>query len=176
MNLVSYNENELPIQDLESIGLAANGQFMLNVNDLKSLLSGRRTAIVELNNLKDENLKVKSISAKISLKPNEAGKTDLLIHPIYRKAITPDFLDDKQAQQLQKGEVASLIKTTNDEKGNKKELLIEYDGETREYIVSDSQKILAPDMINNEFLTPLMVPNLSIQVSTSMEFVLISWH
>jgi hypothetical protein len=159
MNLINYTENELPIQDLETIGLAANGQLLLNVDDLKALLSGRRTSLLELNDLEAENIKIKSIHAKISLRPNEAGQVDLLIHPIYRKAVTPDFLDDNEAQQLQKGEVASLLKITMDNKGNKKELLVEYDAETREYIVSDAEKILAPDMVNNEFLTPAQKEN-----------------
>lgn len=159
MNLISYNENELPIQDLETIGLAANGQLLLNVDDLKALLSGRRTGIMELHDLEAENIKIKSINAKVSLRPNGVGTLDLLIHPIYRKSETPDFLNDNEAQQLQKGEVASLLKITIDDKGNKKELLVEYDADTREYIVSDTEKILAPDMINNEFLTPAQKEN-----------------
>jgi hypothetical protein len=94
------------------------------------------------------------ISTKISLRRNEQGKTDLLIHPIYRKPATPDFFDDSEAEQLEKGEVASLLKVTTDKKGRKKEVLVEYDPETREFIVSDTEKILVPDMLNSEFLTP----------------------
>ncbi|NHA05479.1 DUF4099 domain-containing protein [Mucilaginibacter sp. HC2] len=159
MNLVNFQEDELPIKDLETIGLAAGGQLLLNVDDLKALLSGRRTGLMELHDLEAENIRIKSINAKISLKPNEAGKLDLLIHPVYRKAATPEFLDETEAQQLRKGEVASLLKITVDDRGNKKEMLVEYDPETREYIVSDTDKILAPDMVNNEFLTPAQKEN-----------------
>ena len=113
----------------------------------------------ELHDLEAENIKIKSLNAKISLRPNETGRIDLIIHPIYRNAVTPDFLDDNEARQLQKGEVASLLKTTVDNHGNKKEMLIEYDADTREYIVSDTEKILAPDMVNNEFLTPAQKEN-----------------
>src|SRR6187402_2063228 len=154
MNLVTFHEDNLPIKDLETIGLAAGGQLLLNVDDLKALLSGRRTSLMELHDLEAENIKIKSINAKISLRPNESGKLDLLIHPIYRKAETPDFLNETEAQQLFKGEVANLLKITLDNHGNKKEMLVEYDAETKEYIVSDTEKILAPDMVNNEFLTP----------------------
>ncbi|SDH30169.1 DUF4099 domain-containing protein [Mucilaginibacter gossypii] len=159
MNLINFHEEDLPIKDLETIGLAAGGQLLFNVDDLKALLSGRRTGLLELHDLEAENIKIKSINAKISLQPNDQGKIDLLIHPIYRKALTPDFLDDNEAQKLQKGEVASLLKTTVDNHGNKKEMLIEYDAETKEYIVSDTEKILAPDMVNNEFLTPAQKEN-----------------
>jgi hypothetical protein len=159
MHIVNFDENDLPIEDMETIGLAANGQLLLNVDDLKALLSGRRTGLLELHDLEAENIKIKSINAKISLRHNEQGKVDLLIHPIYRRGTTPDFLDDNEARQLQKGEVENFLKITIDNKGNKKEMLVEYDSETREYIVSDTEKILAPDMVNNEFLTAAQKEN-----------------
>ncbi|MEO6631336.1 MAG: DUF3945 domain-containing protein, partial [Mucilaginibacter sp.] len=87
------------------------------------------------------------------------GKLDLLIHPIYRKAPTPDFLNETEATQLRKGEVASLLKITLDNHGTKKEMLVEYDPETKEYIISDTEKILVPDMVNNEFLTQAQKEN-----------------
>ncbi|MGF7079005.1 DUF4099 domain-containing protein [Mucilaginibacter sp. UYCu711] len=153
MNLISFKENDLPFRELETIGLAAGGQLLLNVNDLKALLSGRRTGLMHLENLEAEGIQIKAIDAKVSLRQNDQGKIDLLIHPIYRKPDTPDFLDDNEAQQLEKGEVENFLKTTTDNKGNKKEILVEYDSETREFIVSDTEKIMAPDMVNNEFLT-----------------------
>ncbi|MFD0764489.1 DUF4099 domain-containing protein [Mucilaginibacter lutimaris] len=154
MDLINFKESELPVKDLETLGLSAGGQLLLNVNDLKALLSGRRTDMLHLENLETESIKIKAIDAKISLHRNEQGKADLLIHPIYRKPATPDFLDDNEAAKLEKGELANLLKVTTDKKGNKKEILVEYDPETREFIVSDTDKILAPDMINSEFLTP----------------------
>lgn len=153
MNLVNFQEKDLPVRDLETIGLAAGGQLLLNVDDLKALLSGRRTGLLELHDLEAENVKIKSLHAKLSLKVNAQGTTDLLIHPIYHRAVTPDLLNDNEAQKLQKGEVASLLKTTEDDYGRKTEMLIEYDPETREFIVSDTEKVLAPDMVNGEFLT-----------------------
>jgi len=159
MHIVHFNENDLPVKDMETIGLAAGGQLLLNVDDLRALLSGRRTGLLELHDLEAENIKIKSLNAKISLKHNEDGKVDLLIHPIYRKAYKPDFLDDNEARQLQKGEIENFLKITVDNKGNKKEMLVEYDADTREYIVSDTEKILAPDMVNNEFLTAAQKEN-----------------
>jgi hypothetical protein len=154
MNLINYNDKKLPMKDLETIGLASGGQLLLNIDDLKALLSGRRTSLLELHNLEAENIKIKSLNAKVSLVTAANGKVDLLIHPVYRKSATPDFLDDHEAQQLQKGEVANLLKITIDDKGNKTEKLVEFDADTSEFIVSDTEKILAPDMVNNEFLTP----------------------
>jgi len=159
MNLLNFREDDLPVKDLETIGLASGGQLLLNVDDLKALLSGRRTGLLELQDLEADNIKIKSINAKISLKPNETGKLDLLIHPIYRNAVRPEFVNEAEAAQLQKGEVGSLLKITLDNHGKRKEMLIEYDPETKEFIVSDTDKILAPDMVNNEFLTPAQKDN-----------------
>jgi len=159
MNLVYFNESQLPFKELETLGLAAGGQLLMNVNDLKALLSGRRTGLMHLENLETENIKIKSIDAKISLRENAQGKTDLLVHPIYRKPSTPDFLDDFEAQQLEKGGKANILKVTTDEDGNKKEIVVEFDPETREFIVSDTSKIMVPDMINNESLTPAQKEN-----------------
>jgi hypothetical protein len=159
MNLIHYKESDLPLKELETIGLAANGQLLLNVNDLKALLSGRRTGLMNLKNLEAENIKIRSLDAKISLFTNEKGRVELLVHPIYKKPVTPDFLEDYEAKELEKGEVASLLKVTRDGKGNKKELLVEYDPDTREFIVSDTEKIMAPDMVNGEYLTAAQKEN-----------------
>lgn len=154
-----YHEDDFPIKDLETIGLAAGGQLLFNVDDLKALLSGRRTSLLELHDLEADNVKIKSINAKISLKPNDKGKMDLLIHPIYRNAEIPNLLTEKEAQQLQKGEVGSLLRITLDNHGKKKEMLVEYDEETKEFMVSDTDKILSPDMVNGEVLTPAQKEN-----------------
>jgi hypothetical protein len=159
MNLISFKEKDLPVSELENIGLASGGQLLLNVDDLKALLSGRRTSLMQLKNLEADGIQIKAMDAKISLRTNREGKTDLLIHPVYRKPATPDFLDDNEATQLEEGEVAHFLKTTTDDKGNKKELLVEFDAETREFIVSDTEKIMAPDMVNSEFLTPAQKEN-----------------
>ena len=59
MNLIYYKESDLPLKELETMGLASNGQLLINVNDLKALLSGRRTGLMHLENLEAENIKIK---------------------------------------------------------------------------------------------------------------------
>jgi hypothetical protein len=154
MDLIRFKESELPMKDLETIGLAAEGRLLLEEADLRALLMGRRTSLLQLENVKNEKIAIRALDAKISLRTTENGNTELLIHPIYHKPPTPDFLDDDEAALLEKGEVANLQKIVNDGKGGKKEMLVEYDPETREFIVSDTDRILAPDMVNSEYLTP----------------------
>jgi hypothetical protein len=159
MNLIYYKESDLPIKDMETIGLAANGQLLLNENDLRALLSGRRTSMMKLKNLEAENIRIDTMDAKISLITNEKGKVELRVHPVFVKPVIPDILEDFEARELERGEIANLLKVTADEKGNKIEVLIEYDPETREFIVSDTEKIITPDMINGEYLTAAQKEN-----------------
>lgn len=159
MQTIIFKENELPMDDLETIGLAAGGQLLLNAEDLQALLSGRRTGMLQMHDLEAENIKIKSIDAKLSVRRNPEGNAELMIHPVYRKPVTPDFLEDFEASQLEKGELPSLLKITKDNKGNTKEVLVEYDKDTREFIVSDTEKIQAPDMVNGEFLTAAQKEN-----------------
>jgi hypothetical protein len=159
MNVIYYQESDLPIQDLETIGLAAKGQLLLNENDLRALLSGRRTGMMKLKNLEAENVKIESMDAKLSLFTNKKGKVELRVHPVFVRPVIPDFLEPFEAKELEKGEIANLLKVTSDEKGNKIEVLVEYDAETREFIVSDTEKIITPDMINGEYLTAAQKEN-----------------
>jgi len=153
MHLVKFKESELPMEDLETIGLAEEGRLLIKEDDLKAMLSGRRSSLLRLENVKDDKIRIAAMDAKVSLQVNEDGKLELLIHPIYHKPTTPSFLEDDEAELLEKGEVANLQKVINDGKGGKKELLVEYDPETREFIVSDTDLVIAPDMVNNERLT-----------------------
>lgn len=151
---MNFKEQELPMKDLETIGLAAGGQLLLNVDDLKALLSGRRTRLLRLENLESDHIRIKSLDAKLSLQSDATGKVNLLIHPVYRMGDTPEFLDFAKAMLLQQRKIANLLVQVPDGIGRQKELLVEYDKETREFIVSDTEKILAPDMVNGELLTP----------------------
>lgn len=154
MNLAHLKKKQLPLADLERIGLASAGQLLLNMDDLKALLSGRRTDMLHLENLQSEKTNIKALQAKISLNKGPDGKIDLLIHPVYLKPARPAFLEEFEGRDLEKGKIANLLKVTTDKKGNKREVLVEYDKKTKEFIVSDTELILAPDMVNSEFLTP----------------------
>lgn len=159
MKLKTFQEYELPVVDLETIGLASRGQLLLNEQDLNALLSGRRTGMLHLKNLEAENIKIAAIDAKLSLHRDQTGKVDILIHPIYKRPVTPDFLDNNEAHELENGDVQLLWKKVKDGKGREKELLVEYDEETREFVISDSEQIIAPDMVNSEFLTAAQKEN-----------------
>jgi hypothetical protein len=148
-----YLENDLPIRELENLGLASNGRLIINTGDLQALLSGRRTSLLHLEDLAGEGLKIKKLPAKISLRTDTQGKTELLLHPVYKKANRPGFLNRDKAEKLEKGALANILKAITDEKGKRKKILVEFDEDTREFVISDTEKIQAPDRVNNELLS-----------------------
>ena len=148
-----YNRQDLPLGDLQRIGLAGGNQIMLDEDDLKALQAGRRTDMLRLENLSADGLHIPALDAKLSVKPNDAGILELMVHPIYREPEAPSFLTDTQAEMLEKGEVPNLQKTIFDDEGHQKEVLVEFDKDTNEFIITDTEKIQAPDMVNGRLLT-----------------------
>jgi hypothetical protein len=148
-----YNMQDLPMEDLQKIGLAKNGQLLLDEDDLSALLSGRRTDMLRLENLTMGGLNIASMDTKLSLKPNIHGVPELMLHPIYREPEVPAFLTVTQAEMLEKGNAPNLQKLIFDDEGQPKEVLIEFDKDTNEFIVTDTERILAPEEINGLPLT-----------------------
>jgi hypothetical protein len=148
-----YELQDLPMVDLQKIGLAEKGELKINEDDLIALLAGRRTSMLRLQNLFSDGLHIPQLDAKLSLKPNAAGNIDLLVHPIYKHAQQLPFLTDTETEKLEKGEVPNIEKMIFDDDGNTKDILIEFDKETNEFIVTDEARILVPDRINGEYLS-----------------------
>jgi len=148
-----YQDKDLPLAELERIGLAKNGRIELEVDDLNALLSGRRTDMLRLENLQAEGIHIPALDAKLSLRPKASGGLELLVHPIYKELEPPYFLTAEEAQQLEKGEKVNIDKVIVDKEGNAKEVLVEFDRETNEFIITDTEKILAPEEINGLPLT-----------------------
>lgn len=148
-----FEEEDIPIAEFENLGLSKDGRIDLGEHDLKALLAGRRTDLLELHNLVDGDMHILQLNAKLSLKRNAQGGLDLMVHPIYRRAMTPAYVTGDEAEKLTSGETATLNKTI-DLDGRKREVLIEFDKDTQEFVITDTERILAPDFVNNEELTP----------------------
>jgi hypothetical protein len=148
-----FEEGDLPLDDLAEIGLFRDGRVLLEEADLKALLSGRRTQMLELEDLEFAGMKIASLKAKLSLVTGADGKTDLLLHPEYLRSIPPRYLTDTEAEELENGEVSSFEKTIVDHEGQKKNVLVEFDPETRQYVTTDTDKLEAPEAVNDQPLT-----------------------
>jgi hypothetical protein len=149
-----FNEKDLPLAELERVGLARDGKLQISRGALQALLSGRRTEMIRLNDLSMDGFQIPELDAKLSLRPDAEGKPELLLHPIYKEADYPEFLTDVEAEELQKGQAVNIWKIIKDEEGQPKDILVEYDPETREFIITDTEKIVVPDFLNSEKLTP----------------------
>jgi len=143
-----FKEQQIPYQELDRVGLRDISQ-----EDLNALLSGGRTGIVRLKNFEEDGIKIMNMDAKLSLRQNEQGGIDLLYHPVYRQAKETEYLTGTEAEKLMDGEMVNLDKVIEID-GRKKEVLIEFDKDTNEFIITDTERILAPDFVNNEELTP----------------------
>jgi hypothetical protein len=148
-----YHQKDLNLAELEAIGLAKDGSILLNKGDLQALLAGRRTDLLRLKDLSGDGIRIAGIDAKISLRANAEGKPELFLHPIYKHAAYSAFLTDDEFKRLEKGKVASIEKKLSDTRGNRTSILVEYDRDTNEIIVTDINRILAPDMVNGKYLS-----------------------
>src|SRR3569833_1178905 len=114
-----YAMQELPMEELQQIGLADGRSLRLDHDDLDALLAGRRTSMLRLEELELDDMKIDQLDAKLSLERNQDGTVALVLHPIHRTPETPDYLTEDEVEALEKGEKANLIKTLVDPDGNK---------------------------------------------------------
>jgi hypothetical protein len=149
-----FDEQDLPMEDLLKVGLIQDGGLVLDREDIDALLSGRPTSMLRFENLSFDGFNIAALDAKISLKPGSNGELELMLHPIYKKALYPAWLSDTEAEKLEKGEAVNLEKMILDDENELKDVLVEFDKETNEFIVTDIEKVLAPHKVNNEPLTP----------------------
>jgi len=144
-------EKELPIMELEKLGLYKDGALTLPDGDVAALLAGRRTELRSLYNLEMDGFKMNQLDAKLSLLREEDGKIALKIHPIYNEVQPHPLLDEKETKQLLTGKLEAISKTFDD-KGIERKLIIEYDEQTKEFISYYPYQVEVPIKVNGEML------------------------
>ncbi|WP_114941279.1 DUF4099 domain-containing protein [Mucilaginibacter endophyticus] len=149
-----FKQEELPMEQLQQLGLADWNVLHIDDDDLAALLAGRRTDMLRLENLEQQGLRIPALDAKLSLRRNENGGVELLAHPIYKFAEAPEYLTDTEIESLEKGDTLNLVKTITGDDGNKREVLVEFDKETNEFVTVETGKINPPEEINGIPLTP----------------------
>lgn len=139
--------NELPKQEMESLGLIDKaGNYILSPEDVESLLAGRRTNLMSLKDLDASGFHINQLDAKLSLERKLDGQVGFKLHPIYKQPLIPPLLDEDEAQALISGKRQSIDKIIPGP--GKKEIVFEYDPDTREFIFYDPSLVIAPDKIN----------------------------
>lgn len=109
--------------------------------------------MLRLENLRFDGLHIAQLDTKLSLRQNEQGKVELLLHPIYREVEAPNYLTKEEAEKLERGDVVNIEKFITDEEGKSKQVLVEFDKDTNEFVITDTEQIIAPDTVNGMKLT-----------------------
>lgn len=150
---IPFNENELPVEVLQKIGLFNKAILTLDAEDKNALLSGRRTDLISLTNLKSHDFSISKLDAKLSLSKDESGRVTLNIHPIYKEGRKHALLSELESENLKKGVFTHIKKDVKTPEGQSKTHIVEYDPQTREFVSYDPDDVLVPQKVNGEKLT-----------------------
>lgn len=147
-------ENELPIKELEKLGLYQNGQMNLSTDDIDALMAGRRTEMRSMVHLKMDGFAIRQLDAKLSLSRSEDGTVALNLHPIYKEVKPHPLLSAEEIRELQTGKLQSVQKVVYEQADKKlAQLIIEFDEQTREFVAYHPDHVEVPIKINGETLT-----------------------
>lgn len=147
------NEKRLPIDQLEKLGLYEQGTLYLERSNVDALLSGRRTDMINMANLQLEGLSIRQLDAKLSLRENSDGTLSLNLHPVYRQVAEHPLLSRQEMDSLIKGERSAISKDSQITEKRHKELIIEYDEQTREFVAFAPRQVQAPSTVNGQRLS-----------------------
>lgn len=153
MNIPILNEKDLPLEQLREIGLVKGEDLLIQRKDIQALLSGSRTNLIKLHDISRSGIEIKEMEVKLSLVRGVSGKPELLVHPVYKQTLNPPYITQTEADELITGQKANVLKEV-DRDGEKKSLLVEYDWDTREFVVTDMLKVRTPEQINGMTLSP----------------------
>jgi hypothetical protein len=149
-----YKKQELPLEDLDKLGLIKNGQLSLRPEDQIALLSGRRTDLIRIHQLTLEDFHIDELYAKLSVTPRIAdNRPSLNIHPVFKEIQMHPLLIAEEAEGLKQNAFSHLKKTITDIP--KESIVIEFDQQTREFVFYDPDTIISPTSIEEEKLTSI---------------------
>lgn len=146
---MEYQANHLPYGLFEKIGMSKKEVLSLPADDLKALLQGRTTRMLDLN-FKMEGIDLRE-KAKISLYTLADNSVGIKIHP-YRKELQNEYgFSASEMGMLKKGEV--LAKTKVSLNGEKEKYLFQLDQDINEIKSVRVKDIHIPKFIEGHELT-----------------------
>jgi hypothetical protein len=144
----------LPLEQMKSFGLYKDGKYTISDDQLKTLKNGGRTDVVELKDLKNEQIEIKSMLARLSIVKDANNKPTLQVDPVFKQALKNGQLTSKEQKDLETGTIKSLPKTLTDKDGIEQKKIYQYDKETRQILSYDPNAIQIPERANDQQLTP----------------------
>lgn len=146
-------ENEMPLKELEKLGLYKDGGFSISPENIDALLAGRRTDMLSMSGLNIDGFSIRQLDAKLSISKDLDGNVQLNIHPIYREPQWHPLLTEDEEKALISGEKQVVGKEQQIDGNKKKKIIIEYDDLTREFVAYESDQVQAPIKVNGETLS-----------------------
>lgn len=153
-----FEEKDLPLADLQKLGLYKDGKLGIGKDDLDALLTGRRTDLISIKDLRTDAFHIQQLDTKLSLQRYADGSVSLNLHPIYKKEAVHNLLEKEEAEKLISGKMDNVFKQVPLENGRKKELIIEYDAQTREFLTYEMSRVQVPETVNGQQLSPVDKP------------------
>lgn len=148
-----FNLSELPLTQFEALGIYRDRQLLLEPEEISTLLSGRRTALVPLHELKGADFSIERLDAKLSLHRESSGAVELLIHPIYKNPRAHPLLSENEMQELVSGSKSFIGKAVEREEGVAAMFNIEYDETTQDFVGYYASNVQAPERVNGMLLS-----------------------
>lgn len=147
-----FQSSDLPLAQLEKLGLYYQEQLLLNPEEIGPLLSGRRTPLVSLFELKGEKFDIERLDARLSLHREVDNNVELLIHPIYHTPKPHSLLTELEMNQLIQGKKDFIAKSIQIEDGISAMYNLEYDPVTNDFVGYNVPQVQAPDLVNGMIL------------------------
>lgn len=143
-----FNISELPLSQFEALGIYQDRQLLLEPEEISTLLSGRRTTLVSLHELKGTDFTIERLDARLSLHRSPSGEVELLLHPIYKYPRAHPLLNEEEMQSLITGAKSYVARAVEREEGRAGMFNIEYDKLTKDFVGYDVSKVQAPERVN----------------------------
>ena len=137
----TFQEKDIPYEEFARLGYNKRDILFMNKEDLKQLLSGKRTSLMEIYSFDGRKLE-DSIKAKFSLQRDEDGKVKLIIHPVRNEIQNDIKLNATQLEKLKQGQI--VMKKINDEN-----YLIQLDKDNNELLKTKVKDIVIPSHIEH---------------------------
>ncbi len=101
--MTTFKLEDIPVKDLQALGLHDGSKLLLNRKNKEALLSGGLTSFIHLQNLKIEGAENTSLDAKLSLRKKADGSVGLFVHPIYREKMPHPNLSGEEDKAFSRG-------------------------------------------------------------------------
>lgn len=136
------------------LGLSKKDVLSFPPRTLNALLSGNRTSLIRFNQvpLGITDNKV-SLNGKLSLSRTAEGKISLRFHPVNDAPKNAFNLTKEEAEFLRKNETNFIDKKIRTDDGTLKDVKINLDPITNEYVGINRNTVRAPEQINNTTLS-----------------------